>query len=531
VNLKSGRLQTRIARYIAFAVVASLVLSLLVLVVFRHRFLQRNMENSAHTFVLLVSERLVDQVEFLGIEGRNILEQEVAELRRLNPDIERLEVVDVRGRVLLLGDEGNVTVYGSGGNSPVVTDPELVRALSGLETTAARVTGIDGRRRYRVVDPVVTKWGGHHYSLIGTFSYENVDRQLRSSLWLSTLIIAIGLGLTRWASVRLAEGIMKGVDRLREGVRRLREGHLKERVSVSSGDEIEELADGFNLMADELLATIERLRNANRELETLDQTKADLVANVSHELKTPLTALRGYLELIADGGLGEVPDDAQRAVAICRKNVQRLALRVEELVQLAHLDRFTALDSPRERVNLGRLLDASVETFQPRVEERGIEVVLHVEPGLRPLEANVEQLERVFLNLLDNAVKFTRGEGTVFVTAESCSHEDLDGVLVKVQDNGVGIPQSEIMRIFDRFHQVDPSSRRRFGGMGLGLSLVRSIVEAHSGVVWAESEPDVGSTFSVWLPTVSADPVPGGVPGPSAKVGHAGDLYQAEEEV
>jgi hypothetical protein len=142
VNPKSGRLQTRIARYIAFAVVASLVLSLLVLVVFRHRFVQRNMENSAQTYALLVSERLVDQVAFLGIEGRSILEQEVAELRRLNPDIERLEVVDVRGRVLLFGDEGSVAVYGAGGNSPVVTDPDLVRAVSGLETTAARVTGI-----------------------------------------------------------------------------------------------------------------------------------------------------------------------------------------------------------------------------------------------------------------------------------------------------------------------------------------------------------------------------------------------------
>jgi signal transduction histidine kinase len=205
-------------------------------------------------------------------------------------------------------------------------------------------------------------------------------------------------------------------------------------------------------------------------------------------------------------------------------------LRVEELVQLAHLDRFTALDAPRERVDLGRLLDASVETFKPRVEERGLEVDLHVEPGLPPLEANVEQLERVFLNLLDNAVKFTRGVGNVLVTAESCSHEDLEGVLVKVQDNGVGIPQSEIVRIFDRFHQVDPSSRRRFGGMGLGLSLVRSIVEAHSGVVWAESEPEVGSIFSVWLPTISADPVVSGDPGPSARVGHEHDLHRAEEE-
>jgi signal transduction histidine kinase len=531
VSRKSGRLQTRIARYIAFAVVVSLLLSALVLVVFRHRFVQRNMEGSARTYALLVSERLVNQVGFLGTEGRSILDQEVAVLRQLNPDVERLEVVDVRGRVLLLSDGTSVAVYDAGGNSPVITDRELLRAVSGLETTTARITGLDGRTMYRVVDPVVTQWGGHHYSLIGTFSYDHVDRQLRSSLWLLALVVAVGLGLTQWVSVRLAEGITRGVDRLRTGVKRLREGRLNERVQLSSGDEIEELADGFNLMADELVATIERLREANRELETLDQTKADLVANVSHELKTPLTALRGYLELIADGGLGGLSDDALRAITICRKNVQRLTLRVEELVQLSHIDRFTAADAPREEVNLQHLLETAVDTFRPRIKERGMDIVVEVEPDLQPLDVNFEQIERVFLNLLDNAVKFTPHVGAVLVMAEKCSHEDRDGVLVRVQDSGVGIPQPEMVRIFDRFHQVDPSSRRRFGGMGLGLSLVRSIVEAHSGSVWAESEPGIGSTFFVWLPTVekSDEDVVGG--NPSARVGRARGEVHVEEEV
>ena len=126
--------------------------------------------------------------------------------------------------------------------------------------------------------------------------------------------------------------------------------------------------------------------------------------------------------------------------------------------------------------------------------------VLQVQPDLRVVEANPEQIERVFLNLLDNAVKFTPQGGTVLVIAEACDHEERNGVLVRIQDSGVGIPPTELVRIFDRFYQVDPSSRRRFGGMGLGLSLVRSIVEAHRGAVWAESEEGIGSTFFVWLP-------------------------------
>ena len=514
-------LQTRIARHIAFAVVVSLVLSALVLVVFRHHSVRRNMERSARTYAELISEPLANLVGFLGSSGQGLLDQQVAQLRELNDDIERLEIVDVRGYVILRAEGERVVLYGNGVEPPVVTDRELLRAISGLEPSAGQITEADGSEAYRVVAPVVQQWGKHVYSLVGTFTYANVDRQLRSSLWLSALILAIGLVLTHWVSVTLAGGITRDVDRLRAGVTRIREGRLEERVSIDSRDEIEELAAAFNSMADELVATIRQLRDANRELETLDQTKADLVANVSHELKTPLTALRGYLELMSEGGLGTVSDQAVQAVMVCRKNVERLSLRVEELVQLSRLDRFTALDSAREEIDLRSILEGAVDTFRPRMEGGGMRFVLQMQPDLQALKANPEQIERVFLNLLDNAVKFTPQGGTVLVSAEACDHEGKEGILVRIQDSGVGIPHSELIRIFDRFYQVDPSSRRRFGGMGLGLSLVRSIVEAHLGAVWAESEEGVGSTFFVWLP---AGEISGGTSsegGPSVRLEEA----------
>jgi len=229
---------------------------------------------------------------------------------------------------------------------------------------------------------------------------------------------------------------------------RIQEGRLEERVSIDSRDEIEELADAFNLMADELVATIRQLREANRELETLDQTKADLVANVSHELKTPLTALRGYLELMAEGGLGSISEESTRAVMVCRKNVERLSLRVEELVQLSRLDRFTSLDSAREEIDLKSILEGTIDTFRPRMEGGGVHFVLQMQPDLQVVEANPEQIERVFLNLLDNAVKFTPQGGTVLVFAEACDHEQRQGVLVRIQDSGVGI--SVYLTVFTR---------------------------------------------------------------------------------
>jgi ABC-type amino acid transport system permease subunit len=137
--------------------------------------------------------------------------------------------------VVLSSVDNSVVVYGDGINAPIVEDGELRRAIAGLEpsTAVVREPG-SGDRVYRVVAPVVDQWGVHHFSLVGIFSYAGVDRELRNSLWLSALILALGLGLTQWVSRTLARGITRDVDRLREGVQRIQEGHLEERVPVIS---------------------------------------------------------------------------------------------------------------------------------------------------------------------------------------------------------------------------------------------------------------------------------------------------------
>jgi signal transduction histidine kinase len=288
-------------------------------------------------------------------------------------------------------------------------------------------------------------------------------------------------------------------------VRRIADGHLEERVQIRSGDEIQELAEAFNAMADTLQQTIGQLRAAYRELESLDQAKADLVANFSHELKTPLTALRGYVELLAEGGLGPLSPEAERAVSVCAKNVNRLARRIEELVQLSQLEKRTLPDLDRETVQIGQTLHGVVETLLPRIEEKQIVCSIDLAPDLETVSGSPEHLERAFLNLLDNAVKFTPDGGGIRVSAHVHAQDGRPGVLVRVADTGVGIPEGEQLRVFDRFYQVDHSARRRYGGMGLGLSLVRSTVEAHRGLVWVESHEGHGATFFVWLPSRPPD--------------------------
>ncbi len=353
---------------------------------------------------------------------------------------------------------------------------------------------------FQVVAPAVEEWGRRTYSLVAYFSYDRVDRELLRSVAAVALFMAVALFLARRAAVFLAGSITANIERLRDGVSRIREGRLEERVTIDSNDEVEDLAVAFNAMAETMSDTIQRLRETYRELEVLDQTKADVIANVSHELKTPLTALRGYLELLEQGDLGPLTEEADRAVSVCRKNLRRLDLRIEELVQLSQWERSIDAAGPTESVHLGHLLHGVVETMLPAFEDKGVFCSLSLATDLPTVIGNPGQVEQVFFNLLGNAGKFTPRDGSIRVMAEPRSRDGRRGVLVEVRDSGIGIPQHAMLRIFDRFYQVDPSTRRKYGGMGLGLALVQSIMEAHQGAVWVESVEGKGSVFSVWFP-------------------------------
>lgn len=494
------RLQNRVARYIAFVVVVTLLATGTVVVISRQRSLVAAMERSARIYAALVSVPLATAVDLYRTTGHHVLRQRVRSLVELNRDLLRIQVVDVQGRVALSASRDEIEVYPNPEVAPVLEDHELLERVRDLELHAERIVRPGAGRAYRVVAPAVEDWGRHTFTVVLDLGYRNVNRELLGMAAVMGGLLMVGLLVADRVAVALAGTITRGVDRLTAGVHRFQEGELAERVEVASNDEIEELAEAFNAMAGDLARTIDELRAANRELESLDQAKADLVANVSHELKTPLTALRGYLELLAHGDLGGVTPEAARALEVCLKNVRRLSLRIEELVELSRLEKDVVPQLVTDSVHLAKLLHGVVETMLPRLEESGLVCSLNLSGELPPIVASAEHLERAFLNLLDNAAKFTPAGGTIRVSAEHSVHEGRGGVLVRVSDTGVGIPAGEQVRIFDRFYQVDPSARRRYGGMGLGLALVRSIVEAHRGAVWVSSEPGRGSTFFVWLP-------------------------------
>jgi PAS domain S-box-containing protein len=240
-----------------------------------------------------------------------------------------------------------------------------------------------------------------------------------------------------------------------------------------------------------------QLERANVELRELDQLRADFVATVSHELRTPLTSIGGYAELLADGAAGPLTEKQQEWVAVVDRNTRRLLTLIEDLLTLSRIeaDRFTSDLRP---VELGGLLDGTVQAIRPAAAARELDFVAGIDdPGL--VQADPVQLDRAVLNLLSNAVKFTPIGGKVTVTARQ-----RDGAaVIAVSDTGIGIPAEEQSRLFTRFFRSSTATEKAIQGTGLGLVIVKNIVDQHRGGITVESAPGEGTTVTVTLPLIA----------------------------
>ncbi|MGC9941738.1 MAG: ATP-binding protein [Verrucomicrobiota bacterium] len=229
-------------------------------------------------------------------------------------------------------------------------------------------------------------------------------------------------------------------------------------------------------------------------LKQLERTREEFVANVSHELRTPLSLIKGYVETLLDGARNN-PEVAERFLRIIERNTQRLDLLIQDLLTIS------ALESERiklvlQPVNLHGLVDKVFADLNSRAEDK--EVVLENELPVFLGLVDSNRIDQVLANLVDNAIKYGRVQGKVVVGGKKIDGEKIE---IYVRDDGPGIPQESLDRVFERFYRVDKARSRDQGGTGLGLSIVKHIVQAHGGKVWVESELGKGATFYFTLPT------------------------------
>lgn len=305
----------------------------------------------------------------------------------------------------------------------------------------------------------------------------------RSLWWTGLAAAAAGILLVSLMSRR----ILAPVQRLNAAARRLGQGDLSQRVPAAGPRELQDLSRTFNTMAENLQAA--------------EQQRRSLVADVAHELRTPLSNLQGYLEAVQDGLLAA---DSTTISALRQQTAHLIAL-VEDLRLLAQAEA-GVLQLHRAPTALGELLGAAVDDFRPRAEGKDLRLTLEVAADTPQLWLDQTRIRQIVGNLLENALLHTPEGGGVAVTAGPAAG---GGVVVSVRDSGPGIPAADLPYIFDRFYRVDPSRARASGGVGLGLTIARQLARAHGGDLRVESPAGAGTVFTLILPAVEPpDPEP-----------------------
>ena len=433
----------------------------------------------------------------------------------LEPSLERIRILSPMGDVLF--------------DSKLLTDREDAEA--GAEQRLGRSSETDliesVRRRkldrvprraapgavddVLVVVPYQSEAGEHPFSLAFHVTFKSLQpamqRRLLTTLWLMVVSVLAAL----LVAAVLASRITRPIQELTQGALEIGEGSFERRLDVGGDDEIRILADTFNQMAARLKENIEKLEESNKrlaalneELKELDRMKSDLLANVSHELRTPLTAIKGYTDYILDSKLGAISEKQEKGLIVIQRNLERLSRSINALLD------FSTMDVGRLSLNLQPfalplLVEQIHQTLRSELERKQLRFEAEAPPGLPPVIGDRERLAQVLENLVINAIKFTPAGGRIQVASVRQERQGQSLVEVSVSDSGVGIPEDQIGRIFNRFHQVDGSTTRRFGGVGLGLAIVRSILDAHGAAIKVESREGRGSTFRFWLPTTTRE--------------------------
>jgi len=284
--------------------------------------------------------------------------------------------------------------------------------------------------------------------------------------------LVLAYALSRWVADPLQQVVVAARDYPSEDMKP---------VNPQGPREVQDLTRAFNSML--------------KRVESSQQSQRDFVANVSHELKTPLTSIQGFAQAILDD-TADTPEARKQAAQIIYNESARMHRMALDLLDLARLEAGTA-DLKMAAVDVGVLLRSIVEKFSPQATQAGVDLQLHVPDNLPALMADGDRLAQVFTNLVDNALKFTPANGHVTLSAKKTGAE----LELSVTDSGFGVVSEALSRLFDRFYQVDSSRARGAGhGAGLGLAIVKEIVQAHGGKIGVRSQVGHGTTFTIQLP-------------------------------
>lgn len=381
----------------------------------------------------------------------------------------RIRVVNAQGIVLVDNENREM-------GADLQADPLIARALRG--EFASQTDSTSNNPNISVAVPIVVDDQniGVAYLSQSLRDVLTVLQDLRLRLALSTVIASVLAAVAGWW---LSRAITRPVQQLTSAAEAIAAGRFDQAVTVNSRDELGRLSGTFNDMT--------------TRLEAARQMQVDFVANVSHELRTPLTSIKGTIETLRDGAVNDL-DVRDRFLATVETETDRLIRLVSDLLLLSRADS-AALNLRRQPLDVGQLAHTLTDRLLAQAATQDVTLQVTVGPDVPFAWADADRIEQVLLNLLDNALKYARPQTTI--TIEIGVTPDR-WVQVRVRDQGAGIPAAELARIGQRFYRADKARSR--GGHGLGLAIAQSLIHAHGGRLWLDSEEGVGTTATFTLP-------------------------------
>ena len=381
-------------------------------------------------------------------------------------------------RYLLLGKDGKIILdSGQGVFSPIPSFQTPIQETNSDPIYFNVLTDVEHKPWMYVIQPIndqlffVAASRQPVLEIRSLLRDEIVQPMVKGGIVALFFAFALALFMSSWIGSPLR--------RLSDGARQIESGSYP--VLEKEGPrEIQKLAESFNQMS--------------RRVQQTEESQKDFLANVSHELKTPLTSIQGFAQSILDGA-ASTPQELMQAASVIYDESSRMHRLVIDLLTLSRLEEGT-VGMHTGPVNLSMIMDQLDEKLHPQIQSADLKIEKHISPDLIVF-GDGDRLAQVFTNLLDNAIKFTPSGGTISIELK----QEQNTILACVSDTGVGIPDMEEARIFERFYQVDKSRRGGSSrGIGLGLAIARQIVLSHNGEIWATSQPGKGSTFFVRLP-------------------------------
>jgi len=453
--------------FVFLTFVAVFVLNFFVGLKLRDHF-ERKISGELRSNALLVGDILMDDLT----EGRTSDIQ-----ARAGVLAEKLDL-----RITVLDEDGNVLADSENEPSSMENHADRLEVTRALKSGSGQSTRFSDTLGYNMKYVAVRlDHGGDGLGII-RFALPLSDVQLqmrvihRVVLFGAIVTVIIALSIAYFVS----KSITSPIRRMQRAARRIARGDFRTRVRIRSKDELGQLAKSLNAMAD--------------ELKRVDAVRTDFVANVSHELKTPLTLIKGYIETLEDKGLGD-EEQSRKFVAIIKEHSNRLENIVNDLLSLSELD-LSEDCLNRSACDLKSLIDDVVLGFGHSLDAKGLTLEVDLRGDDFKINGDADRLEQVFVNLIDNAIKYTPDNGRITVSIR----DEPQQVSAVIADNGIGIATDHIDRVFERFYRVDKGRSRQMGGTGLGLGIAKHIVLAHKGQIRIESIPGRGTQVFVTLP-------------------------------